>query len=151
MYAVIQTGGKQYRVAPGEKLKVEKLDKAPGDSVEFGEVLLAGEGESVEVGSPLVSDAVVKATVVKHGRGKKLIIYKFKRRKGYHKKQGHRQDYTLVQIDEITAGGKTAKAPEDEEKPAEAEAAEETAETEEVEPVEAEENNNEESSEQEEE
>jgi len=101
MYAVIRTGGKQYRVSPGDRVKVERLEADEGSPVVFGEVLLVGDGSEVRVGTPLVEDAQVRATALGQGRGKKVIVYKFKRRKGYHKKQGHRQDYTLVQIDEV--------------------------------------------------
>jgi large subunit ribosomal protein L21 len=104
MYAVIKTGGKQYRVAPGEKLKVEKLNADVGQEVVFDQVLMTG-GDNASVGTPLVDNASVQATVESHGRGNKIIVYKFKRRSGYHKKQGHRQDFTLVHIDKILAGG----------------------------------------------
>jgi len=105
MYAVIKTGGKQYRVAPGDKLKVEKLEAAVGEPVVFSEVLLIGDESDIKVGSPLVANAEVKGTIEAHGRGKKIIIYTYKKRKGYHKKQGHRQDFTTVRIDEVVKGG----------------------------------------------
>jgi len=105
MYAVIKSGGKQYRVAPGEKIKLEKLAAAPGESVTFDEVLMVGGDGEARVGSPLLADSRVEATVEEHGRGNKIIVYKFKRRKGYHKKQGHRQDYTKVHIDKLVVGG----------------------------------------------
>jgi len=103
MYAVIKTGGQQYRVSPGDKLKIEKLEAEAGSDVVFDEVLLIGGGDSVQVGTPTVANAKVTAKVQEHGRGKKVIIYKYKRRKGYHKKQGHRQDYTLVLIQNVVA------------------------------------------------
>ena len=101
MYAVIQTGGKQYRVKSGEQLKVELLPAAVGATVSFDRVLMLGEGEGVKVGAPFVSGAAVKATVVAQGRGEKIRIFKLRRRKHYAKTQGHRQGYTEVRIDEI--------------------------------------------------
>jgi large subunit ribosomal protein L21 len=101
MYAVIQTGGKQYRVKSGEQLKVELLPAEVGASVSFDRVLMLGEGEGVKVGAPFVSGAAVKATVVAQGRGEKIRIFKMRRRKHYAKTQGHRQGYTEVRIDEI--------------------------------------------------
>jgi large subunit ribosomal protein L21 len=101
MYAVIKTGGKQYRVESGAQVKVESLAADVGAAVSFDEVLLVGGGDTVKVGAPLVSGAKVKATVVAHGRGEKVKIFKMRRRKHYQKSQGHRQDYTEVRIDEI--------------------------------------------------
>ena len=101
MYAVIQTGGKQYRVKSGEQLKVELLGAEVGASVSFDRVLMLGEGDGVKVGAPFVSGATVKATVVAQGRGEKVRIFKMRRRKHYAKTQGHRQGYTEVRIDEI--------------------------------------------------
>ncbi len=101
MYAVIQTGGKQYRVQPGDTLMVEKLDGSPGDAVEFDKVLLLSGDDSVSVGKPLVDGAKVTGQIVEHGRGKKLIVFKFKRRKDYRRRRGHRQDYTTVTINEV--------------------------------------------------
>ena len=101
MYAVIQTGGKQYRVKSGEQLKVELLSAEVGAIVSFDRVLMLGEGEGVKVGAPFVSGAAVKATVVSQGRGEKIRIFKMRRRKHYAKTQGHRQGYTEVRIDEI--------------------------------------------------
>ena len=101
MYAVIQTGGKQYKVQPGETVLIEKLDGEPGDSVEFEQVLLLADEERVAVGRPLVEGARVVGTIVEQGRGPKLIVYKFKRRKNYRRKQGHRQDFTAVQIADV--------------------------------------------------
>ena len=104
MFAVIKTGGKQYRVSPGDELRVEKLPAEAGAAVIFSEVLMVGDGQELKVGAPTLASAEVKATVREHGRGEKLTFRKYKRRLGYHKKQGHRQDYTLVRIDSITAG-----------------------------------------------
>lgn len=103
MYAVIRSGGKQYRVEPGGQLRVETLAAEVGAPVAFGEVLMIGEGESVTLGTPTVQGAEVKATVIAHGRGDKLKIFKLRRRKHYQKHQGHRQDYTEVRIDQIVA------------------------------------------------
>jgi large subunit ribosomal protein L21 len=101
MYAVIQTGGKQYRVKSGEQVKVELLAAEVGATVSFDSVLMLGEGDGVKVGAPFVAGAKVKATVVSKGRGEKLRIFKMRRRKHYAKTQGHRQSFTEVRIDEI--------------------------------------------------
>ena len=101
MYAVIQTGGKQYRVKSGEQVRIESLQAAVGAPVSFDQVLMVGEGDGVRVGAPFVSGAAVKATVVSQGRGEKVRIFKLRRRKHYQKSQGHRQSYTEVRIDEI--------------------------------------------------
>jgi large subunit ribosomal protein L21 len=101
MYAVVKTGGKQYRVAAGEKLKVEQIPADVGAEVVLDQVLMVGEGESVRVGKPTVEGATVKATVVAHGRGEKIRIFKMRRRKHYQKHQGHRQNYTELKIDAI--------------------------------------------------
>ena len=103
MYAVIKTGGKQYRVSEGDRLRIESLDVEAGSEISFDQVLLVGSGETVKVGTPLVAGAVVKAVAELHGRGDKIIIIKFLRRKHYRKKQGHRQNYTLVKITGISA------------------------------------------------
>lgn len=103
MYAVIRTGGKQYQVAPGERLRIEKLDGAVGDTVELSDVLLVVDGENVRVGQPVVEGAKVTARIVEQDRAKKIVVFKKKRRKGYRLKQGHRQEYTAVEIQEITA------------------------------------------------
>jgi large subunit ribosomal protein L21 len=103
MYAVIKTGGKQYRVTPGEKLKVEKLAGEVGSDVVIDEVLMVADGDNVTVGAPVVKGASVKATVVSHGRHDKVMIFKMRRRKHYRKTQGHRQDYTEIQIQQIAA------------------------------------------------
>ena len=102
MYAVIKTGGKQYRVATGEYLKIETLVADVGATVSFDQVLLVGEGESVKVGAPLVNGGVVTAEVLRHGRGDKIRIIKHRRRKHYHKEQGHRQNFTEVKITGIS-------------------------------------------------
>jgi len=101
MYAVIKSGGKQYRVESGKQVRVESLAADVGAAVAFEEVLLVGNGEGVKVGAPLVSGAKVKGTVLAHGRGDKVKIFKMRRRKHYQKTQGHRQNYTEVRIDEI--------------------------------------------------
>ena len=103
MYAVIQTGGKQYKVTPGEELRVEKLDGKVGDEVYFDEVLLVSKDGKVTIGKPVVENARVVAKITGHGRGPKIVVFKFKRRKGYRKKQGHRQNFTGVKIVEIEA------------------------------------------------
>ena len=104
MYAIIKTGGKQYRVQAGEQLKVEGLSQDIGAKVAFEEVLLVGAGDGVKLGAPLVSGAKVNATVLAHGRGEKVKIFKLRRRKHYQKSQGHRQSYTEVRIDDIVGG-----------------------------------------------
>jgi len=98
MYAVIKTGGKQYRVSPGLVLRVESLEAAEGDEVVLAEVLAMGEGESILVGAPTLSGASVKAKVKSHGRGDKIRIFKHRRRKHYAKTQGHRQNFTELEI-----------------------------------------------------
>ena len=101
MYAVIKTGGKQYKVAPGENVRVEQLVADVGAEVVLDQVLMVGEGDSIRVGQPIVAGATVKATVVAHGRGDKVTIFKMRRRKHYQKHQGHRQGYTELKIDGI--------------------------------------------------
>lgn len=103
MYAVIVSGGKQHRVQEGEVLRLEKLEAATGDTVEFDQVLLVGSGGDVKLGAPLVSGAKVKAEIVSHGRADKITIIKFRRRKHHMKRQGHRQWYTDVKITGINA------------------------------------------------
>ena len=102
MYAVIATGGKQYRVENGTVLKVEKLDAEPGATVEFGEVLLIGNGDDIKVGAPLLKSGKVTATVEKHGKGEKKVIVKFRRRKHYLRQGTHRQQFTQVKITGIS-------------------------------------------------
>jgi len=101
MYAVVKTGGKQYRITPGEKVKVEQIVADVGAEVVLDQVLMVGEGDSVRLGQPIVAGATVKATVVSHGRGDKVEIFKMRRRKHYQKHQGHRQNYTELKIDSI--------------------------------------------------
>ncbi len=108
MYAVVKTGGKQYKVAIGDKLRVEKLVADEGSSVDFGKVLLVADGGNITVGAPTL-DTTVTATILSHGRDKKIRVFKMKRRKGYRRTQGHRQSYTEV---EITGIGDVAAAPE---------------------------------------
>ena len=100
MYAIIATGGKQYKVSEGDVIKVEKLDAEVGAKVTFDNVLLVG-GDTVKVGTPTVDGAKVEASVVSEGKGKKVIVYKYKRKTGYHKNNGHRQLFTRVKIDSI--------------------------------------------------
>ena len=104
MYAVVQTGGKQYRVAEGDTIKVEKLTADEGASIELEKVLMVTDGEDVKVGSPYVDGGKVTATVKSQGRGKKVKIIKFRRRKHHMKRQGHRQWYTELQVTGISAG-----------------------------------------------
>jgi len=101
MYAVIKTGGKQYRVKSGDKIFVEKLEGEIGATINLDQVLMLG-GESVKLGKPLVAGAKVAAKILEHGRGEKLIIFKFRRRKNYRRKNGHRQPFTTLQITDIT-------------------------------------------------
>jgi large subunit ribosomal protein L21 len=103
MYAVIKTGGKQYRVAAGDKLKVEKLAGDVGSDITLDKVLLVADGDNVTIGAPLVAGATVQAKVVAHGKGDKVMIFKMRRRKHYRKTQGHRQNYTEIQIQQIAA------------------------------------------------
>jgi large subunit ribosomal protein L21 len=107
MYAVIQTGGKQYRVSQGDLVTIEKLEGAAGDRIEITSVLMVGEGDQVTVGQPRLERARVIGTIVRQERGRKVLIYKHKRRKGYRKRQGHRQWQTLLRVTDIvtdTAG-----------------------------------------------
>ena len=103
MHAVIKTGGKQYRVVTGEKLKIEQIPADVGAEINLDQILMVGEGESVKIGTPLLSGASVKATVLAQGRHKKVSIFKMRRRKHYQKHQGHRQNYTEIRIDGISA------------------------------------------------
>lgn len=105
MYAVIKTGGKQYRVAANDRILVEKLDGAAGDHVNFGEVLMVGNGASVEIGAPFVAGATVVGEIEKQARGPHIIIFKKRRRKHYRRRNGHRQDLTAITITEILTGG----------------------------------------------
>jgi large subunit ribosomal protein L21 len=101
MYAVVKTGGKQYRVVPGEKLKVEQIPADIGSEVVLDQVLMVADGDDVTVGNPIVAGASVKAKVLSHGRHAKVTIFKMRRRKHYQKHQGHRQNYTELQIESI--------------------------------------------------
>ncbi len=103
MYAVIKTGGKQYRVTEGDTLRVEKLLGEKGTSIELNDVLAIGEGENMRVGTPVIEGAKVIAQIIGQGKAKKVLIFKKKRRKGYAKKQGHRQSFTSLKIQEIKA------------------------------------------------
>jgi len=101
MYAIIETGGKQFKVSQGDVIRVEKLGVAAGSSFKFDKVLLAGEGDDVKFGAPYIDGASVDAEVIAEGKAKKVIAYKFKAKKGYHKKKGHRQPYTSVKINSL--------------------------------------------------
>lgn len=102
MYAIIATGGKQYKVAEGDIIKVEKLGVEAGSTVSFDQVLAVNNGE-MRVGNPVLAGAAVSATVIEEGKNRKVIVYRYKRKSGYHKKNGHRQPYTKVKIDKINA------------------------------------------------
>lgn len=102
MYAVIKTGGKQYKVAAGGKLKVETLPAEVGAEVEIKDVLMVADGADIKVGTPMLAGATVRATILAHGRGEKVMIYKMRRRKHYRKTQGHRQNFTEIRIDGIS-------------------------------------------------
>ncbi len=104
MYAVIESGGKQHRVEPGEVLKLEKLGASEGDTVDFDKVMMIGEGSDVKIGAPYVEGGKVTAEIVSHGRGDKVTIIKMRRRKHYRRQAGHRQSYTEVKIKEISGG-----------------------------------------------
>ena len=105
MYAVIKTGGKQYRVTPGDVIKVESLDVEVGASYDFEEVLMIANGDDITVGTPTIASAKVAASVITHGRAKKIEIIKFRRRKHHQKRTGHRQNFTQVQIQNINGEG----------------------------------------------
>ena len=103
MYAVIKTGGKQYRVSPGDSVEVEKLPQEVGEQVELDQVLLVADGSETQIGQPLVEGAKVKATVTRQAKGRKVVVFKFRPSKRYRRKRGHRQHYTRLRIDEIVA------------------------------------------------
>jgi len=129
MYAVIATGGKQYKVAAGDIIRIEKLPESTGDELSFDQVLLVSDGEDVNIGAPYVEGGSVSAKVQSEGRGKKVEIIKFKRRKHHRKQMGHRQSYTEVEITAISVGGKTTKAvPKAEAKPEKAPTADKSSE-----------------------
>jgi large subunit ribosomal protein L21 len=112
MYAIVQTGGKQYKVQAGDQIKVEKLSAEPGSQIDLDQVLAVAGTEGITLGSPLVEDALVKATIVRTARDRKIIVFKKKRRHAFKKKQGHRQWYTLLKIDSIApAAASKAKEP----------------------------------------
>jgi large subunit ribosomal protein L21 len=104
MYAVIESGGKQHRVEPGEVLRLEKLDVTKGETVNFDKVMIIGEGRNIQIGTPFVDGGAVTAEVVSHGRGDKITIIKMRRRKHYRRQAGHRQYFTEVKIKEISGG-----------------------------------------------
>lgn len=103
MYAIIETGGKQYRVTEGDVLTIEKIDVAEGQTVDFDRVLTVVKDGEVVIGKPLISDAKVTAEVVSHGKGKKILVFKYKAKSNYRRRQGHRQPFTKVRIDKIFA------------------------------------------------
>ncbi len=103
MYAVIQTGGKQYKVSPGDMVRVEKLSAKAGETVEIKDVCMVADGDKVTVGNPTLKTAKVTAEVVGEGRGEKILIFKHRRRKGFRKTNGHRQDFTTIKVKEIKA------------------------------------------------
>jgi large subunit ribosomal protein L21 len=111
MYAVIKTGGKQYKVAAGEKLKIEKLAGDVGSKVVIDKVLMINDGENTTIGAPLIAGATVNATVLAHGRADKVMIFKFRRRKHYRKTQGHRQSFTEILINDVNGKGAVAAKP----------------------------------------
>ena len=103
MYAVVRTGGKQYRLGVGESVKVEKLPNEVGNTIELSQILMVSDGSEVKVGTPLVTGASVNAEIVGHGRNKKIMVFKMKRRKKYRRTQGHRQAFTQLKVTEINA------------------------------------------------
>ena len=103
-YAIIKTGGKQFRVEPGKSYRIPTLVGEAGGTVEFNDVLLGSDGDAVKTGVPTLQGAKVTGEIVKHGLGDKIVVFKFKRRKGYARKQGHRQPFTLVKINDISLG-----------------------------------------------
>jgi large subunit ribosomal protein L21 len=107
MFAVIQTGGKQYKVRPGQTVEVELLPFVPGTAVDLDQVMLVATDSETMVGAPLVDGAVVKATVTRQGRGEKIIVFRYKSKKRYRRKTGHRQNYTYLTIDDIAVNGKS--------------------------------------------
>jgi len=103
MYAIVRTGGKQYQVASGDQIRVEKLDGNVGDSLDLSDVLMVVDGEDIKVGQPTLENAKVSAKIAEQGRAKKVIVFKKKRRKGYRLRKGHRQSYTALKIETISA------------------------------------------------
>ena len=110
MFAIVNISGKQYRVEKGDQIKVSLLETEAGKKVKFENVLLTDDGKKVTIGNPVVSGATVSGTVINHGRDRRIIVFKKKRRKGYRRKNGHRQDFSLIQIDSISASASKKKA-----------------------------------------
>ena len=102
MYAVVTTGGKQYRVQKGDTLKIEKIPGEVGSQIDFDQILMFSDGDRVEIGQPMVQNAVVHGQIVEQGKYKKILVFKYKKRKRYRRKQGHRQQFTAVRIDDIS-------------------------------------------------
>jgi large subunit ribosomal protein L21 len=123
MYAVLQSGGKQYRVEEGQVLRLEKLAGDVGSAIKFDRILMVGDGEDIQIGQPLVDGASVEGHIIDQGRAKKIIVFKYKRRKRYRRKLGHRQQFTAIQIDSILTQGKPASKKAEPEKEAKAPAA----------------------------
>ncbi len=111
MYAIVNIAGKQYKVAEGDKLQVARLSLEVGDKVNFDNVLLTDDGKNIKIGKPAVKGAVVSAEVLEHGRHKKILVYKKKRRKGYQRKNGHRQDFSAIKVNSIKISTPAKKAP----------------------------------------
>lgn len=111
MFAVVKTGGKQYKIAPGDILKVEKLEGRAGDTVDLSQVLMISDGDKTNIGSPLLDKAVVRTTILEQKRARKIIVFKMRRRQGYRRKHGHRQPITVLRIEQISADGKLNAAP----------------------------------------
>ena len=109
MYAIVDIAGKQYKVAEGDKLKVASLNQKTGSGINFDTVLLTDNGKSVNVGTPTIKGANISATIIEHGRNRKILVYKKKRRKGYQRKNGHRQGFTLLEINKIKTATKSTK------------------------------------------
>ena len=103
MYAVIESGGKQHRVAPGEDVALEKLAGEVGETISFDKVLLTSDGDNISVGKPYLENVTVEGHITLHDRHRKIVVFKYKKRKNYRRKRGHRQDFTLVRIDDIKA------------------------------------------------
>ena len=110
MYAVVNTGGKQYKVQQGEVLRIEKIPGDVGSPVTFDRVMMFSDGETVSIGQPVLDNVAVEGHIVAQGKAKKILVFKYKRRKRYRRKQGHRQEFTAVQIDSIQGAGSAAKA-----------------------------------------
>ncbi|MFP4031892.1 MAG: 50S ribosomal protein L21 [Desulfococcaceae bacterium] len=110
MYAVVNSGGKQYKVQKGDILRVERMDGQVGDTVDFDRVLMFNDGEDVRIGQPLLEDVKVRGEIVAQDKSKKILVFKYKRRKGYRRTQGHRQPFTAVRIDRIGPDGPSAEA-----------------------------------------